>query len=72
LILVDCNIFLIDRFFKRDPRFNENKIFIDKINQFDAYFSIFSLLELCGIASFNLSEYEIRLLTPEEFNYKYN
>lgn len=61
MILVDSNIFLIDRFFKRDPRFNENKSFLDKLGQLDVYFSIFSLLELCGIASFNLSQYELNL-----------
>ncbi|MEK7400141.1 MAG: hypothetical protein AAB116_24615 [Candidatus Poribacteria bacterium] len=61
MILVDSNIFLIDRFFKRDLHFSENKNFLDKFSQLDVYFSIFSLLELCGIASFNLSPYEIKL-----------
>jgi len=61
LILADSNVFLIDRFFKRDLRFNENRVFLDKLDQLDAYFSIFSLLELCGIASFNLPQHELRL-----------
>jgi predicted nucleic acid-binding protein len=61
LTLVDSNIFLIDRFFKRDAQFPENKKFVEGLKQIDAYFSIFTLLELCGIASFNLSPDELRL-----------
>jgi predicted nucleic acid-binding protein len=61
LILVDSNIFLIDRFFKRDNRFCENERFVKRLSRIDAYLSIFTLLELCGIASFNLSPDELRL-----------
>lgn len=61
MVLVDSNIFLIDRFFKRDTRFNENKKFVERLSRIDAYFSIFTLLELCGLASFNLSPDELRL-----------
>ena len=61
MILVDSNIFLIDRFFKRDARFAENKKFAEGLSRIDAYFSIFTLLEICGIASFNLSPDELRL-----------
>jgi len=61
LILVDTNVFLIDRFFPRDKNYNENKIFVDNLINVEAYISIFSLIELCGIASFNLSEYELNL-----------
>lgn len=61
MTLVDSNIFLIDRFFKRDIRFHENKKFVERLRRIDAYFSIFTLLEVCGIASFNLSPNELRL-----------
>lgn len=60
MIFLDTNIFLIDRFFKRDLRYPVNKTFLESISQIDAGVSIFVLLELCGIASFNLS--------PEELN----
>ena len=61
MILVDTNVFLIDRFFIRDSQFYENRKFIEKLDHIDAYFSIFTLLELCGIASFNLSPEEIQV-----------
>ena len=61
LILVDTNVFLIDRFFPRDKNYTENKIFVDNLINVEAYISIFSLIELCGIASFNLSEDELNL-----------
>ena len=61
MILVDSNVFLIDRFFKRDARFSDNKEFIERLGRIDAYVSVFTLLELCGLASFNLSPDELRI-----------
>ena len=59
MILVDTNIFVIDRFFKRDPKYPQNREFIKSFHRFEVVFSIFSLLELCGISSFNLSPEEL-------------
>lgn len=59
MILVDTNIFIIDRFFKRDESYRVNKDFINNLENYEAYFSIFTLFELCGLASFNLSEEEL-------------
>lgn len=59
MVLVDTNIFVIDRFFKRDERYTENKEFIEAFDCFEIVFPLFSLLELCGISSFNLSEEEL-------------
>jgi len=68
---------MIDRFFPRDPRFAINRQLLDRLGEIDAGLSHFSLLELCGIASFNLSAielnrwlfafeqiYPIRIVTP--------
>ena len=60
MILLDTNIFVIDRFFPRDNRFEQNRNFVAVIPQLRCGFSIFSLLELCGISSFNLSTKELR------------
>lgn len=60
MILLDTNIFVIDRFFKRDNNYADNQDFLQKLPQLDAGFSIFSLQELCGISSFNLSEAELQ------------
>ena len=59
MVLLDTNIFIIDRFFRRDNRYEVNRAFIHRFPDMDASFSIFSLIELCGIASFNLSESEL-------------
>ena len=60
MILLDTNIFVIDRFFPRDARYAVNKQFVDKLRGLDAGFSVFSLFELCGISSFNLSPEELK------------
>lgn len=60
MILLDTNVFVIDRFFPRDDRFEQNRNFVAVIPQLRCGFSIFSLLELCGISSFNLSTQELR------------
>ncbi|MDZ7261165.1 MAG: PIN domain-containing protein [candidate division KSB1 bacterium] len=78
LLLLDANIFIIDRFFPQDPNYDENKTFIRNLERQEGYLSIFTLLELCGIASFNLSKrelsrwlyqfseiYPIKILEPE-------
>ncbi len=57
---IDSNVFLIDRFFKRDSRYPVNNRFVQKLPELDASISIYTLLELCGLASFNLSPKELR------------
>lgn len=59
MILLDTNIFVIDRFFPRDNRYRDNLAFIDTLGRMEAGFPLFSLLELCGIASYNLSVEEL-------------
>lgn len=60
MILIDTNIFVIDRFFPRDLRYEQNRRLVSIFPQMSVGFSIFSLLELCGISSFNLSTQELR------------
>jgi predicted nucleic acid-binding protein len=60
MVLLDTNVFVIDRFFKRDQRHEANKSFIAHLPEIEAGFYIFSLFELCGIASFNLSPVELK------------
>lgn len=59
MILCDSNVFLIDRFFKRDENYAANRALIERLPDLDAAIAIYSLLELCGIASFNLSAREL-------------
>ena len=58
--MLDSNVFVIDRFFPRDAFHADNKRFIDGLPRIDSGISLFTLLELAGIASFNL--------TPRELN----
>ena len=60
MILFDTNFFVIDRFFPRDVRYEQNRRLIEIFPKLSVGFSIFSLLELCGISSFNLSTQELR------------
>ncbi|MEM7531961.1 MAG: hypothetical protein AAF639_07290 [Chloroflexota bacterium] len=59
--LLDTNLFVTDRFFKRDAKYADNRLFLDQLSEIDATFSIFSLIELCGISSFQLSDKELKL-----------
>ncbi len=59
MIFLDSNIFLIDRFFKRDVHYAVNRRFIDRLPRLDVGISVYTLLEICGLASFNLTATEL-------------
>ena len=59
MVLLDSNIFILDRFFPRDSLYPQNKAFIEKLASIDASISSFTLLEICGVASFRLSTDEL-------------
>ena len=60
MVLLDTNVFVIDRFFRRDERYEVNRRLVAKLPRMEAGFCIFSLFELCGISSFNLSPEELK------------
>jgi hypothetical protein len=59
MVLLDSNIFIVDRFFPRDSLYAQNKAFVEKLDSIDAAVSSFTLLEICGTASFRLSVDEL-------------
>ena len=59
MVLLDSNIFILDRFFPRDSLYPQNKAFVEKFVSIDAAVSSFTLLEICGAASFRLSTDEL-------------
>jgi predicted nucleic acid-binding protein len=59
LVLVDSNVFIVDRFYPRDALYLHNKAFVEKLALVDAAVSSFTLLEICGAASFRLSADEL-------------
>lgn len=59
MVLLDSNIFIIDRFFHRDALYPQNRAFVERLGEFESAISVFTLLEICGVASFNLSPREL-------------
>jgi len=59
MVLLDSNIFILDRFFPRDSLYAQNKAFVEILASMDAAISSLTLLEICGAASFRLSADEL-------------
>lgn len=72
MIFVDSDIFVIDLRYQRDDKYTTNKKFLDKVS-IDGMIttSIFNILEVCGILSFNLNEQQL-LDLYYHFPRKYN
>lgn len=64
MILIDTDIFVIDRRYLRDPKFQVNRKFLDYLRdkEIDRATTIFNLYELCGIMSFNLNKQQVQNL----------
>ncbi|MFQ6123911.1 MAG: type II toxin-antitoxin system VapC family toxin [Candidatus Heimdallarchaeota archaeon] len=62
MIFLDTDIFVIDRFFPDDERGKTNHDFLDLAAKTNAGTSIFNVLEIVGIASFNLNRDELTSL----------
>lgn len=60
MIFIDTDIFVIDKLFPDDDRYELNKAFLNEAEEKTT--SIFNLFELLGIASFNLNEVELTKL----------
>lgn len=60
MTFIDTDIFVIDKLFPNDERYEVNKTFLNTAKE--RFTSIFNLLELLGIASFNLNEVELTKL----------
>lgn len=60
IIVIDTNVFIIDIRYKRDEKFNINRQFLDSAGKSGAGMTtIFNLLEICGILSFNLNRRQL-------------
>lgn len=57
MVFLDSNIFIIDRFFPRDKNYSMNKKFLERLGEVkkEAFLPFYTLLEICGVTSFNLS-----------------
>jgi len=70
-VFIDSDIFVRDLRYPRDARTESNRKFIEKIKSKKGLggTSIFNLLEVCGILSFNLSSEELLQLYGDFINY---
>lgn len=66
MLLIDSDVFIIDRRYRKDPKHEVNKGFLDFVHEKEKYTTIFNLLEITGILSYNLSTSDI-----EEFYYAF-
>jgi hypothetical protein len=58
LVFLDGNLFIIDRFFRRDTLYPATRAFLARLPGISGAVPLFALLELCGAASFRLSAAE--------------
>ncbi len=58
MLFLDTNLFIIDRFFRRDALFPATHRFMTRLSELSAAVPLMTLLELCGAASFRLSAQE--------------
>lgn len=59
ILLIDSDVFVIDRRYRRDPKYEINKQFLDFVLEKEKYTTTFNLLEIIGILSYNLSTLDI-------------
>ena len=59
--LIDTNVFVIDRRYRRDRNYAANRRFLDAVKRERSGFTtMINLLELCGILSFNLNDHQLQ------------
>jgi hypothetical protein len=59
ILLIDSDVFLIDRRYRKDPKYEVNKKFLDFVFEKEKYTTSFNLLEITGILSYNLATSDI-------------
>ena len=63
MTFIDSDVFLVDLRYTRDRRHADNARFLRRIrNRGDGFITIFNLLEVCGVLSFNLNPRQLREL----------
>lgn len=72
-VFVDSDIFVRELRYPNDAQSQPNRQFLDKVRtgQFKGVTSVFNLLEVCGILSFNLSQDQLMRLF-ESFAQRFN
>lgn len=63
-VLIDTDVFLIDLCYSRDSKYLDNKLFLKHVRdtKFTGWTTIYNVMEICGILSFNLSPQSLQEL----------
>jgi len=59
MLLIDSDVFVIDRRYRKDPKYELNKNFLNFVHEKEKYTTVFNVLEITGILSYNLSTSDI-------------
>jgi hypothetical protein len=71
MILIDSDIFILDNFYKNDPRYEPNNLFLHRVQNTKKCTTIFNLLEVCSLIAPHCGEDEL-LGFFENFDRTYN
>lgn len=58
MVFLDSNLFIVDRFFRRDALYPVTRAFLARLQEISGVVPLVTLLELCGAASFRLAPAE--------------
>jgi predicted nucleic acid-binding protein len=63
-VLIDTDVFILDLRYPRDSRYTQNKAFLERVEQGElvGWTTVYNLMEVCGILSFNLSSQSLQEL----------
>ena len=61
-MFIDSDVYIIEFFAHKDPRFETNKRFFEKVESGIKYTSIFNILEICGVGIFSAEKKKIERL----------
>lgn len=59
MVFLDSNLFIVDRFFRRDALYPATRTFLARLDEITGVIPFMTLLELCGAASVRLTPSEV-------------
>ncbi len=71
MILIDSDVFIMDNFYTTDSRYEQNSLFLHRIQNQKTFTTVFNLLEVCSLIAPHCGEAEL-LGFFENFDRTYN
>jgi hypothetical protein len=71
MIMIDSDVFILDNFYPSDPRFEQNNLFLHRVQNTKKCTTIFNLLEVCSLIAPHCEEPEL-ISFFENFDRTYN